>query len=326
VSQKTEKKREKKEKKSVAAPSLVKVTKPPEGVPAQQELGPALPLLQHPASVPELWAHLEKNMLMLIGHFNSEPKTLDFGPLKTVMSACIYMLQKSTELGNGRARAAVIALYEATHQGCERLAEIAVREKSRDVLRAFACEKSDWPVMLSLKNSSHNKADAFLKDISVGTASYPPTAKTKLEPDTPWVKCAVMLIDNINATRQFQALEARKEKSNSAIEQAIIDRELVAARKWPKVMTLPPEFNKKTRTKYWSVAKEMLKDYWEDNPAQAKEDFKNVEASAKKSLEKSGEISGKVSDEKSREKLRAKTRIFALHSVREAFYAIAAKQ
>jgi hypothetical protein len=300
--------------------------KPVEGTPAQQEAAFVPSPLPHPALAPELWAHLDKTMIMLIGHFNSKPETLDFGPLKTVIGACIYMLLKSTRLGDGRARAAVIALYEATHQGCERLAEIAVHEKSRDVLRAFACEKSDWPVMLSLKKSSHDKADEFLKDISVGTASNPPTANTKLESDAPWIKLAVMLIDKINATRQFQALEARKEKSNSAIEQAIIDRELIEARKWPEVMKLPPTLNKKNAPQYWSVAKEMLKNYWETNPDEAKNDFKKVEVPAKKSLEKSGEITGGILNEKSRAKLRAKTRVLAIHSVRKAFCAIATKR
>ena len=91
-------------------------------------------------------------------------------------------------------------------------------------------------------------------------------------------------------------------------------------------MKLPPTLNKKNAPQYWIVAKEMLKNYWETNPDEAKNDFKKVEVPAKKSLEKSGEITGGILNAKSRAKLHAKTRVLAIHSVREAFYAIAAAQ
>ena len=257
------------------------------------------------ASVPQLLADLEKTMEKLSVLSISAPDTVDFSRLHFALFTCFAMLRENSKLGGNKAEKAIDILLSATRHGCEILAEAALHEKSRESLKAKASLQLEWPLVLSPKKCSHEKAAKYLKDISVGTASTPPTAKTKIDANNPWTKLAAMLIEKITFAKGI--LEVRAGKTGLSlpsheIYDKVIEDALPEAQRWAQVGDLPGGLNKRTQRKWWDVAKEMLKDYLAANPSEAGRLFKVVKATSEDEAKKPMTI--------------------VIRSVREAFYAI----
>jgi hypothetical protein len=343
---------EKKVKKTRVASPPVELQKEPEKIHAQQDTTSAPLPYPHPSSAPALWLDFAKTARRLHFLCNTRHIPLDYDLLEGVIRDChrmlfkairhgdarahpsqaaairdcLDMLRDTIKLGRDDAKGTVITLFNATKYGCDRLAESDQDEKSRKAVIELASETGEWPVMLSPKKKSLLKAQNYLKKLGVGIKSFPPTANTKISGDVRWTELAAMVIKKIEYSQPLLRAQAVNYKSPSADERNRFDILLLEANKYPEILKLPEKLNVGTRKAWWKVAKKMLKAYWEDNSAEARDDFKKVEGSAKKSLQKSGDITGKILDEKSQGKLRAKSRICAIHSVREAFYVLAATQ
>jgi hypothetical protein len=85
-----------------------------------------------------------------------------------------------------------------------------------------------------------------------------------------------MLIEKIQYCRPLLRAQAVKYKSPSPDERSRLDPLLLEAKKYPEVLELPETLNLETRKAWWEVAKKMLKNYWEDNPDKAAEDFRLI--------------------------------------------------
>ncbi|MDB4793701.1 hypothetical protein OAG63_01565 [Methylacidiphilales bacterium] len=257
------------------------------------------------ASALQLWEDFERTAIKLCRLSNSAPQTVDSTRLTIVAASCLHMLKKASRLGGEKAEDALGTLLDVTNQGCKTLAVAFADEKSREVLMILARLSPEWPVMISPQKSSHEAVNIYLNLIRVGTSSFPPTSKTRIDVTNPWTKLAVMLLEKIN--RSWGCLKMQAWKGRSIYQnQKFLVEELPEASKWKKVLDLPLELNKETRGKWWAVAKEILKDYLDANPHEAKKRF--------------GEVKTTAEDEaKSPETI-------VIKSVREAFYAIVTAQ
>lgn len=310
------------------------VEKAAEGGPAQQDaLSPPLPY-PHPSSAPALWLDFAKTARRLHYLCNTHHIPLDYDLLEGVIRDCLRMLFKTIRHGDARAHATqkvaikdcldmlrdtiklghddakgtVITLLNATNYGCERLADAAKDEKSRKAVIELAYETEEWPVMLSLKESSLLKAKNYLKKLGVGTKSFPPTANTRISGDVRWTELAAMLIKKIQYSQTLLRAQATNYKSPSPDQRKRLGDLLPEANKYPEIFKLPEKLNVESRIAWWEVAKKMLKDYWENNPDKAKEDFRLIR--------KTQEIEDK----------RKTVKTMAILKVGDAFKAIAAKQ
>ncbi len=195
---------------------------------------------------------------------------------KVAIQDCFDLLEKTSKLGGGDAVAAVITLLNATNYGINKLADAAKDEKSRKAVIELASETEEWPLMLSPKATSILATKHYLKKLGVGTRSFPPTANTKISGDVRWTEIAAMLLNKIKGFQPFLRAQSMSYKSPSPDQQKRIDALLPEANKYPEIVELPEMLNVETRKAWWKVAKKMLKDYWEDNPDKAKEDFRLI--------------------------------------------------
>ena len=228
----------------------------------------------NPSPHSDLWADFERTARRLANLCDFGASSLNHAALAAVMMRCLHMLRVSANRGK---KDAVMSLFGATSAGCEFLAKAATNENCREVLKAFASRQTEWPVMLSLKQSSSKAATEYLRRIAVGTASNPPTAGTKITIENPWTRLAVMLIANIRWYRTV--LEMQGQVTGSDFIQGLFDRWRPKASLWRMILKLPIELNRETEVKWWAVAKLMLKDYWLANPEEAKTTFRQLELS-----------------------------------------------
>ena len=215
------------------------------------------------------------------------------------MTKCHNILAENATDGGWKA---IAALANQTRIGCEFLYDLSQQATLLDQVTAVAAHYPEWPVLLSRKKSSLAAAKEYIRRIGVGTKGSLPTA-SKISADNPWTQLASYLIDKIIGDRDFLT-----HIPDNPVWQEIFRRpeNRPAAEQWKQVLDLPPLLNKMTRGKWWDVAKEMLKDYLDANPLESKVFFGKVKATAE--------------DE-------AKSpRTIVIKSVREAFFAIAAKQ
>src|ERR1035437_848555 len=102
------------------------------------------------------------------------------------------MLRETIKLGGGDAKTAILTLLNATNRGCDNLEVAAKDKKSSEALRAIASGQLKWPWKHSRKESSHNDAVKYFDEIGLGVEAIP-HPDTKINPDAPWTKRALML-------------------------------------------------------------------------------------------------------------------------------------
>jgi hypothetical protein len=255
-------------------------------------------------------------------------ETIDSIKLRSVILGCFDILEKNSRVGGEKAKEAIDILVNVIHRGCAKLAGAATHEKSEEVLKTCASMQPKWPVMLSLKESSYQEAKNYLDQIGVGTASTPPTAKTRIDATNKWTKFAVKLIHKIINSRNTLEMQIRKEQSLSRLllggreeEDEFFEAMLVEARRWKQVLDVPPELNNKSWKEWWAVAEAMLEAAWEANPTERNELFKGVEKSAKSLIR-----TKKKNSEALARSLETESKNLIVKSIREAFRAIAAKR
>jgi hypothetical protein len=323
-----------KAKKSPAVAPPADVEKAAAVNPAHQD-APSAPLpYPHPSSAPALWLDFAKTARRLHFLCNTHHIPLDYDLLegvirdclrmlfktirhgdasahasqKVAIKDCLDMLRNTIKLGRGDAKGTVLTLLNATHYGCDLLAEADTDEKSREALRAIASELKEWPVMLSPKPNAVMVAKNYLNKLGVGTKSFPPTANTRISTDLRWTELAGMLIEKIQVFQIVLRVQAENYKSPSPDAQKRLEALLPEAKKYPEVFELPETLNAGTRVAWWEVAKKILKDYWEENPDKGKTDFRLIKP---------------TKEIKERQKT---VKTMAILQVGDAFKAIAAKQ
>jgi hypothetical protein len=272
-----------KAKKPPAVTKSKKDAKATDNVIAHKRAAPAHLSSLNVTSARALWTDFVETSKKLLSLSDSEPKTVDCKRLASVMLTCFVTLRNSWVSGV-KAKEAIEQLLNTTHWGCVFLEEASIQEKSHEALKALASETPEWPVMLSLRPSSFDRAETYLNDISVGTMSIPPTANMKDAAETRWRELAVMLITKIRVTREFLEIQPLRERFNHQT-QKLCEAEFTEASKWKQVLNLLPQLDKQTASKWWEVAGKMLKAHWKDNSGkdnsdEAKSIFEKVKMSA----------------------------------------------
>jgi len=193
-----------------------------------------------------------------------------------------------------------------TTQGCELLRQTTTRDQ--EFVASCAEKVAFWPVMMARKHMYHKAADKYLESIRVGTKSVPPTVpRTNIEATDPWTELATMLAKKIVLYRAILLRDKYHiEWSGPVMQRAEQEIRIIEAKNFQEVLDLPSEkdrtisLNRDTKTKWWKIAKKILKAYWGANPERKRKDFARVSAVRSESKE-----------------------AYATRCVRKAFYSLA---
>ena len=251
----------------------------------------------HKAALETLWQaqHGIARHLACIGDQNA--RTINRGLLTEILQRGIHMLVKRMSKNDPSALEELLELAECC---CDYLKEAADRDP--EFVAKLAERRPFWPVMLGRKRLYHDLADSFLTKVRAGTKSIPPTTpKTNIEANDRWTRVALELLGTTFTYRRILSREKARTRSDGPITKKIeTELRITEAKFFPEVLGLPTQFDRKSKSKYWAVAKQMLKARWKRNPAEEDDAVKAV---------------GSGHDESDR--------AYAIRRVRTAFYTLA---
>lgn len=254
-------------------------------------------------AVETLWLEFNGLARQLAKLVDGQQSALDHERLTDVLVRCQHILKVA--LAHRDAAALCIVATMAT-KGCELLRQTTTHDQ--EFVASYAEKEAFWPVMMARKRMYHKDTDKYLESIRVGTKSVPPTApRTNVEATDRWTELATMLVEKMVLYRAILLRDKdRIEWSGPVMQRAEQEIRIGEAKDFQEVMDLRSErdgtiwLNRDTKTKWWKIAKRMLKAYWRANPEQAQQDFASVSAVLSESKE-----------------------AYATRCVRKAFYSLA---
>jgi hypothetical protein len=225
-----------------------------------------------------LWMALNAITYQLTKLGAREPSAIRFERLFEIMKLCEKQLAGGLSRKDTRALKVVFLLTEA---GCKALEKAATTDLAW--LGRYAESQEFWPCRLAPKPMHVAEAVSYLERIGVGTKSIVPTNKrTAVESSDHWTLRAQMLWERIVLYRTVLDLNHRGMTWSGPVMRHGQAGTLAEARLFPKVLELALDENSElrpnatTRPEWWAIAKQILKRYWEQNPAKKEKDLKTA--------------------------------------------------